>query len=109
MSTHWAINPAKQTVGRYLHEFLQREGEADGTIRQPLNSAIAALCSGQWYKEKSINHDSLIQAMSDYGSEFIGRGAPRLAVQILIARVLDAEMKMFGDQNKIKLEWWSLR
>lgn len=46
MSTHWAINPAKQTVGRYLHEFLQREGEADGTIRQPLNSAIAALCSG---------------------------------------------------------------
>lgn len=33
MSTHWAINPAKQTVGRYLHEFLQREGEADGTIR----------------------------------------------------------------------------
>lgn len=47
--------------------------------------------------------------MSDYGSEFIGRGAPRLFVQILIARILDAEMKMFGDQNKIKLEWWSLR
>lgn len=45
--------------------------------------------------------------MSDYGTEFIGRGANRMAVQQLISRVLDAEMKVFGDEN-IKLEWWNV-
>lgn len=46
--------------------------------------------------------------MSDYGLEFIGRGAPRLATQLLIARILDAEMKIFGETNH-KLEWWGCR
>lgn len=46
ISSHWAINNAKQILGKYTHEFLQRETSQNGEITQPINSALAALSSG---------------------------------------------------------------
>lgn len=57
----WAINPTKQIISKCSHEFLQKEMDPNNTtLLSPKANMIAALCSGQWYKDKSVNHDQLI-------------------------------------------------
>lgn len=108
----WALNPRKQTVDTLVHEFLQKEPDLEyGGITGPIVNAVAAFCSGQWYREKTINIDSLGQGLSDSGWEIGYRTGSMSTSMLMVARTLNSLMVVsrIEGADRRKLEWFIFR
>jgi hypothetical protein len=73
----FALNPIKQLVGTWEHEFLQRTCNREMLPIKPLPAIIATLSTGNWYKQPADYYGSAIASMTGVLSELIVRGCNR--------------------------------
>lgn len=116
----WHLNPCKQLCGATCHEFLQKMICNDQCASGSVCSMVAALCSGQWYKEPGLHQDMAIPALTDQCWELVVRQADPSTVWRICYRLLNAYMQVRSPRGNLlpkdgshprrkKLEWWIYR
>nr|WPV74310.1 MAG: RNA-dependent RNA polymerase [Drosophila Inverleith totivirus] len=110
----WHLNAVKQMAGYAKHEFLQKVPHATQGVLGPISSMIAAMASGQWYKQPGVHQDAAVAAISDQSWELVVRGADPLAAIRLCEEVLNSYMHAqdvdaSGKKTRVPLEWYSFR
>jgi hypothetical protein len=81
----FSLNPIKQLIGEWEHEFLQRTCNKKALPIKPLPSIIATLSTGNWYKQPANYYGSAVSSMTGMLSELIVRGCDRkLAVNVCL-------------------------
>jgi hypothetical protein len=105
------LNPIKQQIGYDYHEFLQRQAVRGSLPVRPLPPMIAAMATGNWYKESGHWYDAAIAAMTSQCDELVSRGMDINAAGRLACVFLDNYMRIppNKDRKTIELEWWKYR
>jgi hypothetical protein len=99
------LNPIKQLVGKWEHEFLQRTCCRYRMPTKPLPAVIATLSSGNWYKPTTNHFGSAISAMTGVVEELIVRGCDRRVAMNVALKILKKIMRVpKADGGFTKLE-----
>jgi hypothetical protein len=83
----WHFNPVKQMVGKNRHEFLQW-GSSVHRLEKPLAAAVATMAMGNWYKQVTLDYNSIASAAADQTMLLVRRGADPAATCDVMGHVL---------------------
>jgi hypothetical protein len=99
------LNPNKQLVGKWEHEFLQRTACHRRLPLKPLPSVIATLSTGNWYKETRSYYRSSVSSMTGVLSELLVRGSKRnIACKTCLRLLKNMMVLREKSKKKTKLE-----
>lgn len=105
------LNALKQLAGKRTHEFLRCLAFDDSLPERPMASLLSTLASGNWYTERALWYDSVIQSCSSNWWDMVCRGMRLAHAQRLCAMYLNTLMRYKCDKtdNWVELEWYEFR